>query len=253
MMDAIAMRGLKRADRLIADSHYTKSTLVDALGIREERIDVVHLGVDSQRFRPATVPAAFRARHNLPNDRPYILFVGSEDPRKNLRLLFKAFARVRLDVPDAMLLKVGAPAFDEQRAANLRLCADLGIADAVRFFDDVPEDDLPNFYRLASVLAFPSLYEGFGFPVLEALASGTPVVAADASSIPELVGDAATLIDGTSVDAFASALTETLHSGAGDEQPRVTHAAAFSWSRTIESTLAIYLSVGATCGELAWT
>jgi glycosyltransferase involved in cell wall biosynthesis len=253
MMDAIAMRGLKRADRLIADSHYTKSTLVDALDIPEERINVVHLGVDNQCFRPAAVPAAFRARHSLPNDRPYILFVGSEDPRKNLRLLFKAFARVRQEVPDAMLLKVGAAAFDKQRSANLRLCADLGIAGAVRFFDEVPEDDLPNFYRLASVLAFPSLYEGFGFPVLEALASGTPVVAADVSSIPELVGDAATLINGTSVDAFVSALTETLRSGVGDVTARVAQAATFSWSRTIESTLATYLSVGATCGELAWT
>lgn len=245
LMDIFAMRGLKRADRLIADSHYTKSTLIDALDIREDRITVVHLGVDSQRFRPAAVPAAFRARHNVPNDRPYVLFVGSEDPRKNLELLFKAFARMRQDVPDAMLLKVGAAAFDDQRRANLRLCADLGIAGAVRFFDDVPEDQLPTFYRLASVLAFPSLYEGFGFPVLEALASGTPVVAADASSIPELVGGAATLVDGTSVDAFAAALVETLRSEAGDAQARVSQAATFSWSRTIDCTLAAYANAEA--------
>jgi len=248
LMDAFAMRGLKRADRLIADSRYTKSTLIDALGIRDDRIDVVHLGVDCRRFRPGAVTSSFRARHNLPDDRPYVLFVGSEDPRKNLHLLLRAFARVRQSVPEATLLKVGAAAFDDQRRSNLQLCTDLGIAGAVRFFDDVDETELPSFYQIASAFAFPSLHEGFGFPVLEALACGTPVVAAGASSIPELVGDAARLVDGRSVDGFAAALVETLRAGPGELQSRVIHAATFTWSRTIDATLASYATSEATRG-----
>jgi glycosyltransferase involved in cell wall biosynthesis len=246
LFDTLAMRGLRRADRLIADSNYTKSTLTGALGIRDDRIDVVHLGVDCQRFQPGEVPTSFRARHGLNDDRPYLLFVGSEDPRKNLHRLIEALPRVRQEFPNATLLKVGAAAFDDQRRANQKLCADFGLSTAVRFIDDVDEDDLPNFYRLASVFAFPSLYEGFGFPVLEALACGTPVVAANATSIPELTGGVATLVDGRSAAAFSAALIEKLRAGPSDPQPRIIQAAGFSWSRTIDGTLASYANAEAT-------
>jgi glycosyltransferase involved in cell wall biosynthesis len=247
LMDALAMRGLKRADRLIANSHYTKATLIDALGVDDDCIDVVHLGVDCQRYRPERVSASFRTRYSLPDDRPYLLYVGSEDPRKNLGLLLRAFARVRNEIPDATLLKVGAPAFEDQRQANLRICSELGIRDGVRFFDDVAEDDLPSFYRLASVFAFPSLHEGFGFPVLEALACGTAVVAADSSSIPELVGNEARLVDGRSVDSFAPALIETIRKRSGDFRGCVNRAAGFTWSRTMEGTLNSYEKAEARC------
>lgn len=246
LMDTIAMRGLKRADRLVADSQYTKLTLIHALGIEGDRIGVVPLGVDRSRFCPGPVPEDVRKRHNLPDGRPYVLFVGSEDPRKNLKVLFEAFARVRQDVPDAVLLKVGAAAFDDERRANLQFCADLGISGAVRFFDDVTEDDLADFYRLASVFAFPSLYEGFGFPVLEALSCGTPVVAADASSIPEITGRAARLVDGSSISAFAAALVAELSDQRAVDHARESRAAGFTWARTVESTLDAYAKAEAT-------
>ena len=239
-MDALAVRCLERADRLIANSHYTKQTLVGALGIPAERIDVVHLGVDRERFRPLPIPESFRATYNVPPETRAVLAVGSDDPRKDLPSLLRAFAVVRERAPDVILLKVGAPGVAAARQEHERLCHDLGIAGAVRWFDAVPEADLPLFYNLARVLAFPSRYEGFGFPVLEALACGTPVVARRASSLPELVGDAARLLDDLNPLAFAAALLDVLDGQPSDREPFVRQARSFTWDRTVAGTIASY-------------
>ncbi len=217
------MRGPRRADRSsrIAlheiDAHRT-------LGIPDDRIDVVHLGVDAQASGQPRCRQPFVRATTCRTIVRTSSSSSRKDPRKNVSLLSKAFARVRQEIPGVTLLKVGAPAFDDQRRANLRHCSDLGIADAVRFFDDVAEDELPLLLPLASVLAFPSLYEGFGFPVLEALACGTPVVAANASSIPELVGDAARLVNGTSVERLRGQPCRHVRDGPGDVQARVARA-----------------------------
>jgi glycosyltransferase involved in cell wall biosynthesis len=240
LMDDLAMRGLRRADRLIADSHYTKLTVVEALGVPPERIDVVHLGVDTARFRPQPVPESFRLRYDLPEGGAYVLAVGSEDPRKDLPTLLRAIALLRRDAVEATLLKVGKPAFTEQRACNLRLCSELGIEDAVRWFDGVPEDDLSLFYNATSVLAFPSRYEGFGFPVLEALACGTPVVAARASSVPELVGTAARLVAPGDPGALAEALGQVLTEDPPSPIALVQQAKRFSWEDCLTATRCAY-------------
>jgi glycosyltransferase involved in cell wall biosynthesis len=245
LMDDLAMRGLRRADRLIADSHYTKRTVVETLGVPPERIDVVHLGVDMERFHPQPVPGTFRRRYNLPEGEAYILAVGSEDPRKDLPTLLRAMALLHRDGVDAKLLKVGKPAFAEQRERNLRLCDELGIANAVRWFDGVPEEDLPLFYNAARVLAFPSRYEGFGLPVLEALACGTPVVAARASSVPELVGDVATLVEPASPEALADAVNSLLSGGQrADARRLVQQATRFSWRACLGQIVSVYEAVG---------
>ena len=242
LMDDLAMRGLRRADRLIAGSHYTKRTVVETLDVPPERIDVVHLGVDTERFRPQPVPETFRLRYDLPEGGVYVLAVGSEDPRKDLPTLLRAVALLRRDGVEAALLKVGKPAFAEQRARNLRLCGELGIADSVRWFDGVPEEDLPLFYNAARVLAFPSRYEGFGFPVLEALACGTPVVAARAASVPELVGAGTRLVEPGSPKAWAKELGEMLaiHTPI-DQGMLVGQAERFSWHDCLAGTLRSYL------------
>jgi glycosyltransferase involved in cell wall biosynthesis len=231
-IDGLAMRGLRRADRLIADSHYTKRTLTEALGICPKRVDVVHLGIDTNHFTPLPVPNDFYTRYGLPTDRQYVLFVGSEDPRKNFPLLLRAMALVRRTVPDTILLKVGAPEFREQRDQNLGLCRELGIAGVVKWVDLVPEADLPLFYNAADVLAFPSRYEGFGLPVLEALACGTPVAAARISSIPELVGDAATLIDELAPEPLAVKIVDTIRAGKCDREAMIRQARQFTWEGT---------------------
>jgi glycosyltransferase involved in cell wall biosynthesis len=239
LMDDLAMRGLRRADRLIADSHYTKHTVVETLGVPPERIDVVHLGVDTERFRPQPVPESFRRRYDLPEGGAYVLAVGSEDPRKDLPTLLRAIALLRRDAVEATLLKVGKPAFTEQRARNLRLCRELGIADAVRWFDGVSEDDLPLFYNVANVFAFPSRYEGFGFPVLEALACGTPVVAVRASSVPELGGSAVRWVAEMEPNALYRGIRSILDSvGERDRLRRLglNQVAQFTWESTCEAT-----------------
>lgn len=243
LMDALAMRGLRRADRLMTDSIYTKQTLIDTLDISSERIDVVHLGVDSERFRPRAVPRWIRDTYQLPETGQYALFVGSEDPRKNVPLLLRAFAELSRAYPNLILLKVGAPAFDSQRDAHLRLCDELEIAGRVRWFDDIPEEHLPYFYNMANVFTFPSLYEGFGFPVLEALASGTPVVAVRASSVTELAGDASTLLDDPSPSAFAAAVRDRLEGSRPDPETLRAHALRFDWTTTALKTVDTYRHV----------
>jgi glycosyltransferase involved in cell wall biosynthesis len=248
-MDSLAMRGLKHADRLIADSAFTRQTLIDELGIDGSRIDVVHLGVDTSTFKPMTVPGEFLRRYRLAAGTPYALFVGSEDPRKDLPTLLRAMAIVRESRPEIELIKVGAAAFGDQRERHLALSRKLGISDAVHWIDAVPESDLPLFYNLAKVFAFPSRYEGFGLPVLEALACGTPVVAADASSVPELTGDTATLVVPRNPGAMAAGILEALASDKDCRQNRVIQASGFSWAGTLAATLCSYRTAGG-CNEV---
>jgi glycosyltransferase involved in cell wall biosynthesis len=240
-MDALAMRGLARADRLVAVSHYTRQTLIDGLGIPGDRIDTVHNGVDLRRFAPRSAPPGFRSRYGLPAG-PLVLHVGSEDPRKNVASLLRAVAVLRRNGVEATLVKVGAPAFPAQRTYHLRLCDDLGIADAVCWLDAVPEADLPIFYNAADVFAFPSWFEGFGLPVLEALACGTPVVAHGASSIPELVGGEAALVDADDATAFAAAIAAALLPGDGEAaRRRRRQAERFGWDETAAGVVATYV------------
>lgn len=242
-MDGLAMRGLRRADRLVAVSGYTKTTLVDGLGIPAGQIDVVHNGVDLDRFAPRPVPAAFRARHGLAERGPLLLYVGSEDPRKNVAALLRALAVLRRGGVPATLLKVGAPAFAEQRARHRRLCDELGIAAAVRWLDAVSEDDLALFYSVADVFAFPSHYEGFGLPVLEAMASGTPVAISTARALEEVAGGAALVAPPDEHEAWAMLLhTLAAFPSVRDDLRRrgLARAAEFSWGRTAAMTADVY-------------
>lgn len=240
LMDALAMRGLKRADHLIANSQFTKFTVVNTLNLPSDRVDVTYFGVDTTRFQPRLVPDSFRARYHLSDGQRYVLYVGTEDPRKNLPALLRAVALARRDLPDLILIKVGAPAFSDQRARHVQLCRDLGITSAVRWIDEVDEADLPLFYNVADVFAFPSRYEGFGFPVLEALACGTPVVASHAGSIPELAGNVATLLDNPQPENIAREITRSIAGQRPDRDALISQAKRFSWSATLEATLGIY-------------
>jgi glycosyltransferase involved in cell wall biosynthesis len=245
LFDRLAMIGLRRADALIAISDYTRQTLIRDLGLAAERIRVVHLAVDHQRFRPLVVPDAFRARYGLDEARPYVLYVGSEDPRKNLRALVRAFAIVRRRVGGVKLLKVGAAHFLRERERLQALIAKLGMESDVLFFDDVPDEDLPMFYNAADVFVLPSLYEGFGLPVLEAMACGTPVVCTDATSLPELAGEAAELTGGDSAP-LAQAIESLLEDGAQRACLRergLRRAAEFRWEATARGTVEVYRAI----------
>ncbi len=206
----LSIAGIRRADAVIAISDYTRQTLVEHLGYPAERIRVVPRAVELDRFFPVAVGDDFRAKYDLPAAQQYVLYVGSEDPRKNLPTLLHAFARLCRDVQQVTLLKVGAPHFASERAKLQALIDELGITGRVRFLDHVPDEDLPLFYNAADVTVMPSLYEGFGLPALESMACGTPVIAANAASLPEVVGEAGYLVDPTDSDAFAEALRRVL-------------------------------------------
>jgi glycosyltransferase involved in cell wall biosynthesis len=239
----LALAGLLRADALIAISDYTKRTLVEALRLPAERIHVVPLAVNHECFRPAAVPDAFRARYGLGQGYQYLLYVGSDDPRKNFRTLIRAFAQLHKDHPDIRLLKVGAETIASERRKTASLIGDLSLQERVMFFDAVPDEVLPLFYNAAEIFVLPSLYEGFGLPVLEAMACGTPVVCSNAASLPEVVGDAALLADPRSVEGFAEAIAALM----GDEALRqsqrhkgLARAAQFTWRRVAEETARVY-------------
>jgi glycosyltransferase involved in cell wall biosynthesis len=243
--DHLAMRGLSRADHLVADSAFTKRTLIEHLNIPSERISVVHLGIDHDRFQNRDPDPTIRDRYGLKHNRRYIMFVGSEDPRKNLRSLIRALAEVRKSHNEVELIKVGRAHFDSERSALLSLAADLGVMRYVHFLDDVPEDDLPALYNLASMCAMPSMYEGFGFPVLEAMACGTPVVCANASSLPELAGEAAVMFDPANGDyqELACSIERVLKDDAL-RQTMVSHgyvqAKRFTWTSTASQMVERY-------------
>jgi glycosyltransferase involved in cell wall biosynthesis len=241
----LAMAGLKRADALVAISEYTKRTLIQALGLPEERICVVYPAVDHGRFRPLDVPAHFRARYGLEEGGGTILYVGSDDPRKNLPTLLHAFAVVRQQLSGAELLLAGASQFPRQRQRLAGLVEAFGLGGQVRFLGRVPGEDLPLLYNLAGALAMPSLYEGFGLPVAEAMACGTPVVCSNATALPEVAGPAALLVSPRDPEAMAAALLRVLTDGdlaAKLRRQGLSQAAAFTPARVTAGLMGAYTS-----------
>jgi glycosyltransferase involved in cell wall biosynthesis len=231
---------LRRADRVIAVSEVTRQEILARYRLPPERVVVVPEAAGPE-FRPPTAEtlAAARARYGL--ERPYVLSVGLLEPKKNLVALLDAVARLRRagEWGTAELLVVGARGWGPDPAARAHA---LGLADTVRFLGGVPDHDLPALYGGARAFAFPSLWEGFGLPVLEAMASGTPVVASDRGALPELTAGAALLVE-PRAEPLADALGRLLADGALRARLRaagLARAAAFSWERTARETLQVY-------------
>lgn len=241
-----SMQALKRADALISVSQYTKKMLVEHLGCPAERIFVVLEGVDHNRFRPLSIPETFWQRYGLDPDGMYLLYVGSDNPRKNLLRLIQAFSLVHQAYPEAHLIKVGNPENTQYARLHRDTVARLGLQSSVSWIDQVPDEDLPYFYNVARVFVFPSLYEGFGLPPLEAMACGTPVVCSNAASLPEVVGDAALLVDPLDTEGMARAVQRILGDAALADRLRrcgLDRAAGFTWERTARETLKVYEKV----------
>jgi glycosyltransferase involved in cell wall biosynthesis len=241
-LSAAVPRSLARAAHVLADSQATRNDLMELLGVAGERISVLYGGV-SPHYRPdGDVQADLAVRRRQGLDRPYILSVGTLEPRKNYARLLQAFARLRQELALPHLLGIAGGRgwlYDEIFAQVERL----ELADAVRFLGFVADGDLPALYRGADVFVFPSLYEGFGFPPLEAMACGCPVVCSSASSLPEVVGDAALLINPLDQDSLADGLRLALSDRelrkhlvtAGQRQ-----AARFDWTRAARQLLDVY-------------
>ena len=227
---------VRAARHVIAISQTTKQDLITHCGVQPEKITVIHHGVD-ERFRPAPPAEIAHARRWLEIDGPFILHVGTIQPRKNLVRLIEAFERLA----------------DQHAELSLVLAGKLGwktddIVDAVRSSvhrerirlpGHVPDELLPGLYTAASVFALPSLYEGFGMPVIEAMACGTPCVVSDRGSLPEIAGKAAEIVNPEDVIGLSVALARLLN---GDERATridagLEHAKEFSWLRAGERTL----------------
>lgn len=245
VFDRIAVRGLRKSTAIIAVSNYVKESLIRELDVPGERIHVVYEAVDHATFQPRPVASEFRKRHGLPNDKRYVLYVGSEQPRKNLSTLLRAFARVRKVVPDLVLLKIGRAEIASERGKAEALIEELGIRDVVKFFGHVG-DELPVFYNAADLFVFPSRYEGFGFPPLEAMASGTPVICSNATSLPEVAREGPMYFTPHDEDHLVSlmvaALTDAELSGEYRERG-LRNAADFTWADTARQTAAVYAAV----------
>jgi glycosyltransferase involved in cell wall biosynthesis len=228
----------RRARRIIAVSDSTKRDLVKHYGLLPAKVDVVHNGVDANfRPLPADGVAAFRTRAGLP-DR-FILFVGTLEPRKNVTGLIEAYARLPEGRPPLMLVGGKGWLYD---AIFARVEA-LDLSDEVRFVGYVPAEDLPWWYNAAELFVYPSLYEGFGLPPLEAMACGTAVISSTASSLPEVVGEAGLLVDPAEPAALAMAMEQVLT----DRELQGTMKAAglaraqgFSWEETARRTVESY-------------
>lgn len=231
---------VRRAERVIAVSQRTASDAVRLLGVDPARIRVVHEAA-APGFSPRPLAALAPLAERLGFDaRPYILFVGTLEPRKNVALLLEAFALLRRRL-DAQLLIVGGRGWLDEPIFAAHTAS--GVGDAARFLGGLGEDDLAVLYSHAGVFALPSLYEGFGLPVLEAMACGAPVVCSNAGPLPEVAGDAAVFLKPEDPNVWATTMLDVLTRSAlsGELQRRgFARAQDFSWDRAAHATREVY-------------
>jgi glycosyltransferase involved in cell wall biosynthesis len=241
-LDKVVPRSVKRAHHVLADSQTTKDDLIELYGTPPEKISVLIGGVNPE-FLPVEDPAAraaVRERYGLPAN-PYVFSIGTVQPRKNYARLIEALSMLGPDFDDVHLVIAGGRGWLE--SPIFRAVDECDMTGRVHFTGFVRDEDLPALYSEAQCLAFPSLYEGIGFPVLEAMACGIPVITSNISSMPEIAGEAALLVDPYDVAALADALLQLLT----DQTLRKSlvekgfgQAAYFTWTRAAQRLTAIY-------------
>lgn len=250
MFDPIARRmlrlslaGLRRVDMILAVSEFTRQGVIKHLGVSEDRVVTIHSGIDHELFRP--IPDA----REILVDRyphlativssPWLLYVGSELPRKNVGTLLQAVALVRELIPNIHLIKVGSAGGEKYRQDTLRLINELGLENHVLLFEDVTEQELPLFYNAVEVFVTASKLEGFGFPVLEAMACGTPAVCSEAGSLMEITGTAGLHYQPDKAGALVSTIMHVIEDKQLVKQLRcngIDRALAFTWDSTATQT-----------------
>jgi glycosyltransferase involved in cell wall biosynthesis len=236
-------KSVTRADRILVGSSHTKQQAIEYFKVPEDRFAIIPYGLDQRFLLQADEEELMKIRRKYGIDAPYILAVGDIHPRKNLERLLKAFT-ILPERRDVKLVLVGKPLWKSRELYQHIENADL--EDSVITTGYVPDDDLPLLYQAAEIFCYPSLYEGFGFPIIEAMASGVPVATSDTTSCPEVGGEAAVYFNPTSVEDIADKLSQILtDSEFRDECIRAGFqwARRFTWEETAARTMEIYHSL----------
>ncbi|HRW07365.1 MAG TPA: glycosyltransferase family 1 protein [Caldilineaceae bacterium] len=246
-LNVVVPRSLRRADHLLADSYHTARDLHEQWQIPQEQITVVHGAVDHEHFQRVTDSAALmtvRQRYGV-GDRPFILGLSTLQPRKNFARLIDAFAIARQEgkLPHRLVIGGGKGWLYDEIFAKVQ---DHGLTEDVLLPGYIADADLPALYSAAEFFAYPSLYEGFGLPVLEALACGTPVLTADNSSLPETGGPAVLYVQATDIADIAAGLLKLAGNDSLQQQMRSAgyqHVQKFTWQRSAQQLRAAYTKV----------
>ncbi len=248
-------RSAKYSDHILTMSEVSKQDIIKYLQVSPDKITVAPLAADTQHFHPVAAPTvqAVTQKHGIQS--PYILFVGTWEPRKNIPALLRAFAAQKNNIPHQLVL-AGKKGWKYEAA--VAVLQELRLGDRVRVLDYVPYEDLPALYTGADLFVWPSVYEGWGLPVLEALACGVPVITSDGGSLPQVVGSAGVVVSFAvsdvaarlEDDTFTRLLGEAIGRVANDTARKQTLRAAgpqqattFSWAQVAEKTVQVYEQV----------
>ncbi len=240
-LNKVVPRSLERADHILADSVSTKADLIEIFSVEPARITVVGAGVE-ERFQPITDEGQreeVRQRYGLPPE-PFILGLGTLEPRKNFSGLIRAFSQSPVRETHHLVIAGGKGwLYDDIFEA----AATSAVSERIHLAGFIADDDLPTLYSLADIFAYPSHYEGFGIPVIEAMACGTPVVCADNSSLPEVAGESAVQVKATDLDGLAEALHHLATDHGLREKATVegfAQARKFTWEAAATRLLGVY-------------
>ncbi|MFA5104866.1 MAG: glycosyltransferase family 1 protein [Candidatus Margulisiibacteriota bacterium] len=236
---------LRRADRIIADSASTKKDIIDIFAIPADKISVVHIGAGVEFRKIIDAGILLRLKKERGLEKPFLLFVGTLEKRKNIEGLIDAYIlAVREHKIDHDLVVVGRKGWLYE--GIFKKVQREGLAGKIKFIFDARQEELPGIYNLADLFVYPSVYEGFGLPVLEAMACGTPVITSNVSSLPEVAGDAAILIDPHDTGVLALTIVKVLQDDQLKKclsQKGVERAKQFGWDKCARQTLEVYKSV----------
>ena len=244
-LSTMARVSAHRCDRILTISESTRQDVIRFFGIPASKVEVTYLGVDPvfRKLEDEGLLARFRAERGVPEH--FLFYVGTLEPRKNVERLVEAYARLKKHeaIPHKLVLGGAKGWLYDRIFARVH---ELGLEESVLFTSYIPYDELPLWYNCADIFIYPSLYEGFGLPPLEAMACGTPVVTSSASSLPEVVGEAAVTVDPYDVDALAGAMVKvltdhTIRDRLAAQGPQ--RAARFTWKETAAQTLNAYKRV----------
>ncbi len=240
-LNRIVPWSINRATHILADSQATKDDLATHWNVPREKVSVLYSGV-SDMFKPITDPHSIKKVHKKYNlgEKPYLISVGTIQPRKNYQMLIRAFRPVAENFPNDLIIVGGKGWMHDQILDEVEI---QGLSGRVHFLGFVDDADLPALYSAATLFTSPSLYEGFGLPILEAMACGVPVMASDVSSMPEVVGDAGVLLPAKDTAAWSQAMMDLIEDmsrrtklvGAGFLRAR-----KFTWSKSARELVTIY-------------